>query len=87
LGQGLGSEPIGGAGQEKRDRLQIRSELLLFGDVGDRQAARGVRVAQSDDVQEELLFGSRLDRFVVLKSGLDERTGAKAAPEECPEES
>jgi hypothetical protein len=87
LGQGLGSESIGRAGQEKRDGLQFRSELLLVGDVGDRQAARGVGVSQADDIQEELLLGSRLDRFVVLKTGLNERTGSKAAPEESPEES
>ena len=87
LGQGLGSESIGRAGQKKRDGLQFRSELLLVGDVGDRQAARGVGVSQADDIQEELLLGSRLDRFVVLKSGLDERTWTKAAPEESPEES
>src|SRR5262249_30293048 len=63
---------------EERGQLEVLRDLELGGDGRDRKAAGRVRVAQADDVEQELLLRRRLDHFVVLEPAPFEDVGPEA---------
>src|SRR5262249_51449852 len=80
-GPAVAAEGVAGRGRgEERDRLEGGDDLLLLGDGREREAAGRVRVAEADDVEEELLLGGRLDRLVVAQAVALDRPRADGAP-------
>jgi hypothetical protein len=57
-----------GIGCEERHQPQAARHFILIGDGRDRETARIVRVAQSDDVEQELFFAAGFDRFVLAEA-------------------
>jgi hypothetical protein len=63
---------------EEGSQLKVLGELELGRDGRHRQAAGSVRIAQANDVEEELLLSCGLYSLVVLDSALVEGRGTEA---------
>src|SRR5262249_27791762 len=86
--RGVALRHFGPRRHEEGSQAEALAHLELGGDGRDRETARGVRVAQAHDVEQELLLGGGLDHLVVLETALLERrrAEARAASHECTED-